>query len=357
MEHKMQVQYEELSSKLQIHLSWHKARIKFLSLLIFSLIRNRSVSYSVNASTLNNKQVATNLRRIQRFFGDFSIDFDAIAQFLELLIPIKAPYRLSLDRTNWKFADVNFNILCLNVIADGVALPLLWTMLFKRGNSDQQERQLLIQRFIRLFGIEKIDCLVADREFVGQDWVAFLSNHPIKFYIRIRENMQINHQNKKITAFWWFNNLPLNTVRQIPKPVQLKGQWVYLSGMKLINKKGQLEFLIVATYQFDSQTMQIYAQRWSIECFFKAIKTAGFNIEITHLIDPKRLEKLFAIVAIAFSWIHLIGLYQNQQKEIRLKTHGRKEFSIFRYGLDACSNALIFDYQVITTFIKLLSCT
>jgi hypothetical protein len=107
MEHKMQVQYEELTSKLQIHLPWHKARIKFLSLLIFSLIRNRNVSYSVNASTLNNRQIATNLRRIQRFFGDFSIDFDVIAQFLELLIPIKAPYSLSLDRTNWKFAGVN----------------------------------------------------------------------------------------------------------------------------------------------------------------------------------------------------------------------------------------------------------
>jgi Transposase DDE domain len=230
-------------------------------------------------------------------------------------------------------------------------------MLFKRGNSDQQERIHLIQRFIRLFGIGKIDCIIADREFVGQDWFSFLINHPIKFYIRIRENMQIIHQGKKITALWWFNNLPLNTIRQIPKPVLLKEQWVYLSGMKLINKKGQLEFLIVATYQFDPQTMKIYAQRWTIECFFKAIKTAGFNIEITHLIDPKRLEKLFAVIAIAFTWIYLIGLYQNKQKEIRIKTHGRKEFSTFRYGLDAVSNALVFDYQTITTFIKLLSCT
>jgi hypothetical protein len=69
--------------------------------------------------------------------------------------------------------------------------------------------------------------------------------------------------------------------------------------MKIINKKGEIEFAIVATYQYDSQTMQVYAKRWTIEWFFKAIKTAGFNIENTHLKDQKRLEKLMAVIAIA----------------------------------------------------------
>ena len=41
----------------------------------------------------------------------------------------------------------------------------------------------------------------------------------------------------------------------------------YLTGLKTINTKGFLEFVIVATYQFDQQTMQIYAKRWTIECF------------------------------------------------------------------------------------------
>ena len=65
--------------QLQDYLPWHKARLKFLNLFIISLIRNRNVSYSKNATTLNDPETCTNLRRIQRFFTEFSINFDLVA--------------------------------------------------------------------------------------------------------------------------------------------------------------------------------------------------------------------------------------------------------------------------------------
>lgn len=353
----MREQYRELVSLLQSLLGWHRARIKFLSLLLISFIRNRSVSFSKNAVSLSSVATGSNLRRIQRFFAKFTIDFDEISLVLEAILPICGPYKLSLDRTNWQFSGINFNILCLSVVADGVALPLLWTMLDKKGNSNQTERIDLINRFIYLFGIEKIDCIIADREFIGKDWFEYLEKHPIKFYIRIRENMQLTHRGKVLKAFWLFNNLPLNQVRFIDKPVLIKANWVYLTGMKVVNNKGQIEYLIVATYFFDEIVMTVYAQRWTIECYFKSIKSAGFNIEESHLMEEKRLKKLLAIIAIAFVWIYKIGLYQNQIRNIKIKTHGRREFSIFRYGLDALNRAILFDCQVVISFIKLLSCT
>ena len=90
---------------------------------------------------------------------------------------------------------------------------------------------------------------------------------------------------------------------------------------------------------------------------FKAIKTAGFNIEDTHLTDPKRLEKLFAIVCIAFVWVYLVGDYQNQVKKISILSHNRRAFSIFRYGLDAINKALLFDKQLVIVYSQLLTCT
>jgi hypothetical protein len=153
--------------KLQTYLPWHKARIKFLELFIISLIRTRRVAYSINAVSLNDRVTCSNLRRIQRFFSDFIIDFDVIAKILMALNPIKGPYKLSLDRTNWQFSGINYNILCLTVVADKVSIPILWTMLDKRGNSNQDERKALIMRYIRLFGLSSIDCLIADREFIA----------------------------------------------------------------------------------------------------------------------------------------------------------------------------------------------
>ena len=343
--------------QLQKHLPCHKARIKFLEMLIVSLIRTRTVVYSINAVVLNDAEICSNLRRIQRFFSEYRIDFDVIARLLMAINPIKSPYQLSLDRTNWQFAGENFNILCLTIIADGVSLPVLWTLLDKRGNSNQDERKAVIVKYIRLFGIETIECIIADREFIGQQWVEFLSTQPIKFYLRIRENLMVHHRSKELKVFWLFNNLPLHQVRYLDKPLLLNGQWVYLTGMKTINPKGGLELVIIATFQFDEKTMQVYAKRWTIECFFKAIKSASFNIERTHLSDQKRLEKLFAVVCIAFMWVYLVGEYQNQTKKIPVLTHQRRAFSIFRWGLDAINRALLFDKQIITNYSKLLTPT
>ena len=43
------------------------------------------------------------------------------------------------------------------------------------------------------------------------------------------------------------------------------------------NGSPAIEYLIVATHLKVPHTMQVYANSWTIECFFKAIKTAGFN--------------------------------------------------------------------------------
>ena len=43
----------------------------------------------------------------------------------------------------------------------------MFKMLDKRGNSNTSERIALVQDFIDHFGKDRIDCLLADREFVG----------------------------------------------------------------------------------------------------------------------------------------------------------------------------------------------
>ena len=65
----------------------------------------------------------------------------------------------------------DINIFMLAVAHEGVAYPLMFTMLPKRGNSNTLERIALLQRYVRLFGAESIDCLLADREFVGDMWI------------------------------------------------------------------------------------------------------------------------------------------------------------------------------------------
>jgi len=104
------------------------------------------------------------------------------------------------------------------------------------GNSNMRERIDLMKKYLDWFGKDSIDCLLADREFIGDDWLEFLNFHQIRYYIRIRNNFKVySYQKQKvIPAFWLFNNLKVNEFRHCPKIVELHGQRCYLSGCNTI---------------------------------------------------------------------------------------------------------------------------
>ena len=248
----------------------------------------------------------------------------------------------------------------LGVVYKGVAFPLLFTMLDKRGNSNSQERIDLVNRFIRLFGKDVIKSIVADREFVGNSWLKFLNNNSIKYYIRIRNNFKIEqpHKHKTIKAWHLFNNYKVNEFVHYPKIVRVNGQLCYLSGCKLHPKNGKLDFLIIVSFNKPEKALEDYKKRWQIEMCFKAMKSSGFDIENTHLQDIKRIEKLVLIVMLAFVWCYKVGIYLNQIRPIKVKKHGRKAKSIFKYGLDYIASVLLNSVnQNNINLTQFLSCT
>lgn len=60
----------------------------------------------------------------------------------------------------------------LGVVHQGVAFPLLWRLLDKRGNSNSAERIDLMEKFLKYFGTHQVAYLTADREFLGRTWVS-----------------------------------------------------------------------------------------------------------------------------------------------------------------------------------------
>jgi hypothetical protein len=58
--------------------------------------------------------------------SEYLPDTSLIARFVFALLPHKPPYRLALDRTNWKFGTTNINVLVLSIAYEGVAFPVLF---------------------------------------------------------------------------------------------------------------------------------------------------------------------------------------------------------------------------------------
>ena len=121
----------------------------------------------------------SSLRRIQRFIASFDLQYDLVAKLVFTLLPTEPPYRLSMDRTNWKLGSRDINILVLAVVYKGVAFPILFKVEPKAGNSTTQQR-INWTIILKLFGAGTIDCLLADRGFIGEKWI--LENPHIAFY-------------------------------------------------------------------------------------------------------------------------------------------------------------------------------
>lgn len=361
MNTKEQNKINQLTCIFQEKTQWNLARVRFLVSFIRAICSIQTVNFQRLAQGFGGEATPdSSLRRIQRFFSGFNLDGDIVARILFSLLPSQPPYRLSLDRTNWKFGKTDINILAICVCYYGVAIPLMWMMLPKRGNSNQQEREALVRRYISLFGAGSIESILADREFIGDSWIGSLVALKIHFYFRIKGNMRIFVPGKgEKKAFWLFNALPLYTAYHCRKIIRVGTQLVYLSGVKTVNKEGLLEFVIIATYSYDPKTMTVYRDRWQIETMFKAMKTGGFNLEDTHLTDLERISKLLCLLCIAFALAYLVGVYRHSHiKQIKIKKHGRKAYSFFRYGLNYVAHAFLCTViQDIEVIVKILSCT
>ena len=226
----------------------------------------------------------------------------------------------------------------LGVVHEGVAFPLVWCLLDKRGNSNTDERMSLFNQFLERFGERDIACLTADREFVGKDWLGYLLKDPLTpFRIRIRENHKLKQGSQNLKAKVVFQDLQPGQHKVLRHKRQLWGHWVYVAALRL--EDGAL--LIVATQVAPKSAITDYAKRWGIETLFGIFKTRGFCLESTHLQDVERLSKLLALLSLALCWIFLAGEWFHQLKPLTIKKHGRKAKSIFRYGLDYLRNIML----------------
>lgn len=327
------------------HGHFNKARIKLISMFIMSLVKVQTVNFNRLAISFDSSSKSdSSLRRIQRFFASFTIDIYLISKMLYALIPKDAKHGLTMDRTNWKIGETNINILVIGIVYDGVAFPVLFKMMDKFGNSNCAERIEILEKYQQLFGFETIDYLVADREFIGEKWLEYLNQNQITYHIRIRDNFKIykTKNSKPIKASWLFSDLKLGEFRHYHKIVYVNNVACYISASVIKAKSGNPEFQFLISFKNPSKSNICYKNRWQIETLFRALKSSGFNIEKTHLQDLERVEKLVALVFIAFVWCYKVGIYIDQvERKIKIKKHGFRAKSLFKYGLDYLANILL----------------
>jgi hypothetical protein len=307
-----------LKQALAQHLDWHGARVSFLAHFILALFKVRTVNLAEIAHAFSGRaKPQSSYRRVQRFFQQFALDEVTITQLIVHLAPVgEGPWYLTLDRTNWRFGRHEINILMLGIAYRGMVVPLFWTLLPKAGNSNTAERRDLMERFLAYFGRTRIRALLADREFVGGEWLGYLQRQQIPFRIRLRHNTLIpNRWNRPVAASRLFQSLQRGEVHYLYGRRPVWGCFVFLVALRL--EDGSL--LLIATTDHPEHALNDYARRWDIEVLFAALKKRGFRFEDTHLTHPERLSRLTALLAIAFAWAYHTGEVLSQEQPIPFK--------------------------------------
>jgi len=331
-----------LRDSLVPHLGLSKDRVTTLAFIVVAMVSARTVNLShLAAERPGRVQVASTYRRLQRFFQYVRLRRDWAAPLVAELTGLRASksWDLTLDRTQWRIGGHEVNFLVLAAVTRRFRLPLMWAVLRGRGNSSTRQRIALIRRYLRLFDVSTIQLLLADREFVGHEWMDFLNENNIPFAIRLRENLRITtregHELTLDARLHWRRRG--KTLTGWLGTGRSRGRHPLHFAAKPL-KDG--EWLVVATNAKPRNALNGYARRWAIECLFGDAKTRGLNIEDTRLTDPRKLALLMGIVALAIAWAARAAKDKLGPKWPPRKAHGYAAKSWFRTGFDQIRNLL-----------------
>ena len=349
----------------QTGLSLSVYRLDLLCNLLCGLMRVRSVNLMKLAPTLSGRSaLMSRYRRLQRFFSSGLSPSSLSAFMVRRLVPSSQPLFLSLpiDRTHWKLGRTDVNVLCLGLLYKGVSIPLESMALGKAGNSNTSERKRLFRRAWKYLK-DYPCCLLADREFIGADWLRFLLRQKgLDFIFRIRRDSWMTLADGSSRHLELFTrNLPKGKTRTYESIELYDGKKAVRLNL-VCHRSVQGELVLLATNRVDlDRVLSLYKTRWSIETVFGFFKSRGFNLEDSHLTQPKRIELLFAVLALGVMWALLVGEESEQEKPIPEKKHGRKAISLVRLGINQIHDTLEhFDdrWKLFRQYCRLLlSCT
>lgn len=179
-----------LERTLGENVTWNKARIDFLAKFIIALVQVKTVSLVQISCVMSGRaKPDSHYKRCQRFLRFFDLPFAELASLVIKLLGLPSPFVISIDRTQWYLGETPLNILMLSLVDKGVAFPLLWMVLEKKGCCHTAQRITLLEKYLKLFGKGSISFVTADREFICNSVMRFLTGSNALFVLEIIERV------------------------------------------------------------------------------------------------------------------------------------------------------------------------
>lgn len=98
----------------------------------------------------------------------------------------------------WKIGSFELHVLVLAAQVNGIAIPVYFKVYEHKGVLSERERINFIRKALIIIDLEG-KLLVADREFIGKEWLGSLIEMKVDFIIRLRKkNVPKLHRVKRL---------------------------------------------------------------------------------------------------------------------------------------------------------------
>lgn len=226
-------------------------------------------------------------------------------------------------------------VLMVGVVYHQRMLPLAWvTYRGKKGHAPVHIHLEVLRQVLPLIPEGADVILLGDGEYDNIAMLAWLAAETDwQVVVRTAKNIRVCSEDE------WFSldelylepgeQLALPAVqftRQAYGPVQVILWW---------DEHEKQPIYLVTNMALAAEACHWYTYRYRIETLFSDKKSRGFQLDKSHLSDPRRLARLLLATSLAYIWMIYLGIDNllNGKRQLIDRTD-RRDKSIFRLGLD-----------------------
>jgi hypothetical protein len=324
------IQFQSITTWFATHGTLRKSQRTTIAALAWALMQNPVLGIAAMGRSLamaGNTTAKHAIKRVNRFLGNTAVNLEvACGDLIATVVGDAQEVVLTLDWTDPKTKDSQFQTLSINLRAHGRALPLLWKTVRKtdlKGRMREYEEALCTKAAALLpAGCQVI--LLADRGFATVQFFRFLDCLGWDWVIRSKGNVLVRWK-----GAW------------IPLALLGKGRPVHQDGAVDYGKKaaggsyaGRLVvyadathpdpwFLLVSDGLKDrpwGNVVALYGQRFTCEESYKDQKNdpyAGFHMDCVKLGTEDRWDRLWLVFSWAYYWLNVGGWAVEQRGDAR----------------------------------------
>lgn len=306
-------------------------------------LKNHVGSLLGNSST----EAGSHYKRLTRFFcGHFQqyvlwklLLFWSVSLVWEKIEQCKAEKILLLDASSWELGCCKFQFLVLSVLYQGNSIPIFFINLSKKGHSNFSERKRLFQMALKCYDLRGFT-LLADREYIGRDWLLWLDNQEINFVIRLPYKVYRGDIVEGGLSYEKLTNRARKGKYTATK-VRMGNKVFRMVATKAIRDGHQLLLLVTNLRNKKARKIcKLYRKRWKIESMFLHWKSNGLHIEDLNFKNQRKVRLVIALLISAYILCITEGIAHLKKIPKKKKGNLSLYYSIFAKGYQVMAKGL-----------------